>query len=88
MFNRNRFGCGCMNQCKQEREMCPPTCVEEAPINSCVQRDICHEVKHIVPIHTHMIDRHIYNHTYEPQYSCSREEQVINNDPGQCGLFK
>ena len=48
MFNRNRFGCGCVNRCN-EREMCPPTCVEEAPITSCVQRDICHEVKQVSP---------------------------------------
>lgn len=89
MFNRNRraCGCGCMDQCR-DMEMCPPICVSEAPINSCVQKDICHEVKHIIPIHTHMIDRHIYNHTYEPQFSCSREEQVVNNDPRRCGQFR
>jgi hypothetical protein len=83
MFN-NRH-CGCMNMrnnCECERNACEkPCCVTEAPINNCVQRNICHEVKHIVPIHTHMIDRHIYNHTYVPQYSCSHENQVINNDP-------
>lgn len=89
MFNRNRmYGHGNMNKCCNEREMCEPMCVHEEPINSCVQRDICHDVKHIVPIHTHMIDRHIYNHTYVPQYTCSREEQVVNNDPGCNGLFK
>lgn len=73
MFNKNKCG-----------EVCPPTCIEEAPINTCVQNDIYHEVKHIVPIHTHMIDRHIYNHTYVPKYTCSKEDQVINNDPGVC----
>lgn len=40
---------------------------------------------HIIPMHTHVIRRHIYNHTYTPQYSCSEENQVINNE---CGCNK
>lgn len=84
MFNcRRDFGC-----MDNAREMCEPVCVKEEPINSCVTKDICHEVKHIIPVHTHMIDRHIYNHTYEPQFTCSHEEQIIDNDPCKCGQFK
>jgi len=39
------------------------------------------------PIHTHVVNRHIYNHTYAPQYSCSEENQVINvGNTGCCGF--
>ena len=38
------------------------------------------QVPHICPIHTHVINRHIYNHTYTPEYTTSEENQVINND--------
>ena len=44
---KNNCGCHEMNSCEM------PQCVTEAPINNCVQRNICHEVKHIIPIHTH-----------------------------------
>ena len=43
--------------------------------------------RHVCPIHTHVINRHIYNHTYTPQYTCSEENQVINNDCGKCSGF-
>lgn len=42
---------------------------------------------HVCPIHTHVVNRHIYNHTYTPQYTCSEENQVINNDCGKCSGF-
>ena len=45
------------------------------------------QVPHICPIHTHVINRHIYNHTYTPEYTTSEENQVINNDPGSCCNF-
>lgn len=39
---------------------------------------------HVCPMHTHVINRHIYNHTYTPQFTCSEETQIINNDCGKC----
>ena len=42
---------------------------------------------HVCPMHTHVVNRHIYNHTYTPQYTCSEENQVINNDCGKCSGF-
>ena len=71
MFGRN---------CRQN--MCPQQPVMEQPITNCVEENIMHQVDHIIPIHTHVIKRHIYNHTYPPKYSCSEECQVINNDCG------
>lgn len=42
---------------------------------------------HVCPIHTHTINKHIYKHTYTPQYSCSEECQVENIDCGKCSGF-
>lgn len=80
MFKKN-FGC-----CRQNfnQSNCP---IMEPVINNCVEREFCHEVKHVCPIHTHVINKHIYNHTYTPEYTCSEENQVINNDPGCCSKF-
>ena len=38
-------------------------------------------------IHTHVINRHIYKHTYTPQYTASEENQIVNVDPGNCCQF-
>lgn len=75
MFNRN-----CCNN-NIEREVIEPT------INKCVQKDFYHEVPHVCPIHTHVVNRHIYNHTYTPRYTCSEENQIVNNDCGKCSGF-
>ena len=37
---------------------------------------------------TQLVDfDYIYNHSYTPQYSCSEENQIINNDCGKCNGF-
>lgn len=78
--NNNMFGRqGCQRQVTEQ--------VIEPTITNCVQKDFYHEVPHICPIHTHVINRHIYNHTYTPKYSCSEENQVVNNDCGKCSGF-
>ena len=73
-FGMNQGQCGCN-----------PQPIVEPAINKCIEREFCYEVQHICPIHTHVINRHIYNHTYTPQFTCSEENQVVNNDPGCCG---
>lgn len=40
------------------------------------------------PKHTHVINKHIYRHTYSPQYSCSEENQMINVQCGSCSQFR
>ena len=77
MFNQG-YG---YNQPMMEQQVIEPT------ITKCVEQEFYHEVPHICPIHTHTINRHIYNHTYTPQYSCSEECQVQNNDCGKCSGF-
>ena len=61
--------------------------VIEPTITKCVEKEFYHEVPHVCPIHTHTINRHIYKHTYTPQYSCSEECQVSNIDCGKCSGF-
>ncbi len=80
MFNQNfmKPNSGC---CNRQQQVIEPT------INKCVQKDFYHEVPHVCPIHTHVVNRHIYNHTYTPQYTCSEENQIINNDCGKCSGF-
>ena len=40
--------------------------------------------RHVVPIHTNVVNNHIYKHTYVPEYTCSEENVVTNvNECGQ-----
>lgn len=73
-------GCCDMNQTREQ-------CVVEPTINKCIEKEFYHEVPHVCPIHTHVINRHIYNHSYTPQYTCSEENQVCNIDNGPCCKF-
>ena len=76
-FNKN---CCC------ERQM-PQDPIMEPPINKCIEREFYHEVQHCCPIHTHVVNKHIYNHTYTPQFTCDEEDVIINNDCGGCSKF-
>lgn len=83
LFNKGYGGCqNNMNQGCMEREIVEPT------INKCIEKEYYHEVPHVCPIHTHVINKHIYKHTYTPQYSCSEENQVYNEDCGSCCNFQ
>ena len=80
MFNKDFYG----NNNMYGQNLNP---IIEPTINSCIEKDYYHEVPHVCPIHTHVVNRHIYNHTYTPKYSCSEENQIINNDCGKCSGF-
>jgi len=54
----------------------------------CVNRTIVHQVEHICPIRTKIINHHVYRHTYRPEYSCCEENVVSNIDNGGCSCFK
>ena len=83
LFNKGYGGCcNSMNQGCMEREIVEPT------INKCIEKEYYHEVPHVCPIHTHVVNKHIYKHTYTPQYSCSEENQVYNEDCGSCCNFE
>ena len=57
--------------------------VQERVIN----RTFVHEVPHICPIHTRIINHHVYKHTYRPQYTCSEENVCSNVQCGSCCQF-
>ena len=78
MFNFNNR-CGCNKQVMN----CGP--IMEPPIENCIQKDIIHEVEHICPINTKVINNHIFKHVYIPQYSCCEEDVYTNVD--ECGCM-
>ncbi len=62
--------------------VCPP--VYECPRETVCHRYICHEVPHIIPCNTRIINHHIYRHTYMPAYSCCEENEVQNVYERRC----
>ena len=84
-------GCSCMNMGMAMPNMmgetlpgvvCPP--VYECPRETVCHRYICHEVPHIIPCNTRIINHHIYRHTYMPTYSCCEENDVQNIYERRC----
>lgn len=53
-----------------------------------VHRTFVHDVPHICPIHTRVINHHVYRHTYQPRYTCSEENCVSNVQCGSCCQFQ
>ena len=62
--------------------------IKEAVKERCVHRTIVHEVPHICPIRTRIINHHVYKHTYRPEYSCCEENTVSNVQVGSCCQFR
>ena len=53
-----------------------------------VNRTFIHEVPHVCPINTRIINNHIYRHTYQPRYTCCEENVVTQQQCGSCCCFK
>ena len=53
-----------------------------------VNRTIMHEVPHVCPIRTRVVNHHVYRHTYRPEYSCCEENVVSNVNEGSCCNFR
>ena len=68
--------CGCV---------CPP--VMECPKERQIHRQIIHEVPHVCPVNTRIINHHIYRHTYSPLYTCNEENECSNMYEGSCNQF-
>ena len=86
MFFNNNFCCqGNNDYNNQDGFGCNP--IIEPTQENCIERNICHKVEHICPIHTKIINNHIIEHVYRPEYSCSEENVITNIDPGCCGNF-
>ena len=52
-----------------------------------VNRTFVHEVPHVCPINTRIINNHIYRHTYQPRYTCCEENVVTQQQCGSCCNF-
>ena len=68
--------------------MAMPGCVQN-PIYECPQervchRYICHEVPHIMPCNTRIINHHVYKHTFTPAYTCCEENEYSNVYEPRC----
>ena len=65
--------------------MCAPIyeCLEER----CIHKQIIHDVPHVCPVNTRIINHHIYRHTYTPCYTCTEENEVCNVTCGCPGSF-
>ncbi|MDD3392825.1 MAG: CotD family spore coat protein [Bacilli bacterium] len=87
------FGRRCCCMPKQNMCCCPQMdpCMEqpvvEPTVTKCIEKEFCHEVQHVCPVHTHVINKHFIKHTYTPQYSCSEENQIIDTGCGGCNQF-
>ncbi len=66
-------------------QACSP--IVEPTMTQCIECEFFHEVPHVCPKHTHIINKHIYRHTYTPQFSCSEENQMYNVNCGSCSQF-
>lgn len=55
-----------------------PIVMMECPQERVCHVNTCHEVQHIVPINTRIVNHHIYKHTYVPMYTCCTEDVVCN----------
>ena len=80
-----------MMQNGQDNMMMSSSCcnpIQEAVKERCVHRTIVHEVPHVCPIRTRIINHHVYKHTYRPEYSCCEENTVSNVQCGSCNQFR
>lgn len=58
--------------------------ITEGMKENCVHRTILHDVPHVCPVHTRIINHHVYRHFYQPRYTCSEENTVSNIQCGSC----
>ena len=49
-----------------------------------INRTFIHEVPHVCPINTRIINNHIYRHTYQPRYTCCEENEYSNVYEPKC----
>lgn len=75
------YGGGMPGGCCQNQMM-------ETPQERVVHRTFLHEVPHVCPINTKIVNHHIYRHTYQPRYTCCEENVVQNEQCGSCCQFK
>lgn len=53
-----------------------------------VHRTIMHEVPHVCPMRTRIVNHHVFRHTYQPSYSCCEENTCSTINCGSCCDFR
>lgn len=53
-----------------------------------VNRTIVHEVPHVCPMRTKIVNHHVFKHTYQPSYSCCEENVCSEVQCGSCCNFR
>ena len=76
-----------VNGMNSNMNICQNSPIIEPMRERCVNRTFVHEVPHVCPIRTKIINHHVYKHTYRPEYSCCEENVVSNIDQGSCCNF-
>ena len=62
--------------------------ISEGVQEKCIHRTFVHEVPHVCPIHTRIINHHVFKHTYQPSYSCCEENVCSEIQCGSCCNFR
>lgn len=75
-FDNSNMNCSMGNMETNQGCMCEP--IYECPEEKVCHRYICHEVPHIKPCNTRIVNHHVYRHTFTPCYSTC-EENVVEN---------
>ena len=65
--------------------VCAP--IYECPQERVIHREFVHEVPHIMPINTRIVNHHIYKHSYSPCYTCCEENEICNVTDCCCNNF-
>ena len=84
-MNFNDMGYGMPMQTQMGSAMSP---IIEPGRERVVNRTFVHEVPHICPMNTRIINNHIYRHTYQPRYTCCEENVVTQEQCGSCCQFR
>lgn len=74
-MDKKAMGASCLNEAELG---CMSSPIYECPQERVCHRYICHEVPHIMPCNTRIINHHVYRHTFTPEYTCC-EENVCEN---------
>jgi len=53
-----------------------------------VHRTILHDVPHVCPQRTKIVNHHVFRHTYRPCHTCCEENTCTNIQCGSCCQFR
>jgi len=53
-----------------------------------IHRTFMHEVPHVCPMNTKIINHHVFRHTYQPSYSCCEVNTCSTINCGSCCNFR